>query len=205
MRPFSSSSRKETSTGSLTLVVCTHRLVFWETHVADVLQSSCHSRLNTLPSGTYDTKFPIDEDSVEAGLGPEGGFSTLKFRLADIINKYVRQTICSRLRTDHFSSSCSLLRMLSQVMKIDLPTSYSAVTRHWHVLFEFEKNLPYHWRCRPAWVALISISGSEEAAVQTSPEINKLDLRLTFQRHTLALNIADGAFVIMSSLFLLAA
>lgn len=78
-------------------------------------------------------------------------------------------------------------------MKIDLPTSYSAVTRHWHVLFEFEKNLPYHWRCRPAWVALISISGSEEAAVQTSPEINKLDLRLTFQRHTLALNIADGA------------
>lgn len=60
------------------------RLVFWESQTADLLQSACYSRPNTLSVGTYDTLFPIDADAVEAGI--EVGFSTLKFRLATLVN-----------------------------------------------------------------------------------------------------------------------
>lgn len=66
---------------------------------------------------------------------------------------------------------------------------------------EFEKNLPFHWRCRPAWEALISISGSPEEAVKTSPSTDKHDLRLTAQRHVLALNIADAVLFLQRPYF----
>lgn len=86
--------------------------------------------------------------------------------------------------------------MLSQIMKVRPAITHDgAVKDHYNALVDFEKNLPFHWRCRPAWIALISIHGSEETGVQTSPEINKLDLRLTFQRHTLALNISESTFL----------
>lgn len=67
--------------------------------------------------------------------------------------------------------------------------------------FDFEKNLPFHWRCRPAWEALISISGSPEEAVKTSPATDKHDLRLTTQRHVLALNIADAVLFLQRPYF----
>lgn len=60
------------------------RLVFWESQTADLLQAACYSRPSTLPVGTYDTLFPVDADAVEAGI--EVGFSTLKFRLATLVN-----------------------------------------------------------------------------------------------------------------------
>jgi hypothetical protein len=200
------------------------RLVFWESHTADLLQSSCYSRPNTLSVGTYDTLFPIDADAVEAGI--EVGFSTLKFRLATLVNgcvlecrsRGVRRELmlilllgCRRqapLEADADQSTDQLrcrhpplahhVRARYLARQTARGTNGRLSIQH---SFDFEKNLPFHWRCRPAWEALISISGSPEEAVKTSPATDKHDLRLTTQRHVLALNIADAVLFLQRPYF----
>lgn len=56
----------------------------------------------------------------------------------------------------------------------------------------FEANVPFHWRCRAALLALPSRYPDSESALADSPEESKRDLHRTFQQFTLYLNISEA-------------
>lgn len=46
---------------------------------------------------------------------------------------------------------------------------------------EFERQLPFYIRCRPAWMVLIDLSRKPDDTLRETPEVKKRDFKLTFQ------------------------
>ncbi|RSH80750.1 hypothetical protein EHS25_007086 [Saitozyma podzolica] len=72
------------------------------------------------------------------------------------------------------------------------PPSYDGVQKLFAKLTNFERNIPHHLKCRAALLATPSMYPSPDLAVIESPDVNKRDLRATFQQYTLALNISEN-------------
>jgi hypothetical protein len=62
--------------------------------------------------------------------------------------------------------------------------------------------LPYQLRCRAALLALPSAYPNPEDAQLASPEVNKGQLQLTFQQHSLAVNISEAILFLQRPYFL---
>lgn len=71
------------------------------------------------------------------------------------------------------------------------PSSYSAIESLYDRLCAFERQIPFHLRCRTALLALPSVYADADSATRDSPELSRHDLHLTFQQFTLALNVSE--------------
>lgn len=65
----------------------------------------------------------------------------------------------------------------------------------------FEKTIPYFLACRPALLATTSAYPTHEEAIRASPETKELDMRLTYQQHTLSLNVSEAQFFLLRPFF----
>ncbi|BEI84665.1 hypothetical protein CcaverHIS002_0500660 [Cutaneotrichosporon cavernicola] len=139
------------------------RRVFWECHTADIFQANCFSRPNSINADYIDTMLPRD---VPVGGGK--GYMTLKHELSQL----------SSFVLDH-------------AMKVQAPP-YSTVMALHDKLTTFETDVPFHFRCRAALLALPSRYPDAERAIADSPEESKRDLHRTFQQFTLYLNISEA-------------
>ncbi|KAI5478846.1 hypothetical protein MNV49_004578 [Pseudohyphozyma bogoriensis] len=152
-----------------------HRRIFWECHSIDVCQSNNFSRPNAIQPEFYDTKFPSPE--CISGIGAPESFSTLKFKFAQISLSILRQSTMTK------------------------PTPYKQVQGLWKTLQDFEASVPFYMRCRPAWSAIASLGESSEAATMATPEIQRLNFKLSFQQHTLAMNICEAVLSLQRPFF----
>ncbi|GMK58493.1 hypothetical protein CspeluHIS016_0505250 [Cutaneotrichosporon spelunceum] len=84
-----------------------------------------------------------------------------------------------------------LSRVLDHAMKVQVPP-YSAVMALHDKLTAFETEVPFHFRCRAALLALPSRYPDAEKAIADSPEESKRDLHRTFQQFTLYLNLSES-------------
>jgi hypothetical protein len=62
--------------------------------------------------------------------------------------------------------------------------------------------LPYQLRCRAALLALPSAYPNPKDAESASPKVNKGQLQLTFQQHSLAVNISEAILFLQRPYFL---
>ncbi|KAL1410582.1 hypothetical protein Q8F55_004595 [Vanrija albida] len=158
-----------------TEVVEERRHVFWECHTIDVFQANCFSRPSSLRPEHIDTEFP----SQNWTDGPNGlkSFRTLKFELCRISGA-----------------------VLDQAMDVR-PTPYSSITALYDRLCAFERQIPFHLRCRTALLALPSVYADAESATRDSPEVNQRNLHRTFQQFTLALNVSESILFLQRPYF----
>lgn len=66
----------------------------------------------------------------------------------------------------------------------------------------FEMEIPYPLRCRAALLALPSAYPNPKDAESASPKVNKGQLQLTFQQHSLAVNISEAILFLQRPYFL---
>ncbi|GFZ52287.1 hypothetical protein JCM24511_10060 [Saitozyma sp. JCM 24511] len=157
-------------------VVEERRRVFWESHSADIfqvsllddfqrltIQANCFSRPSSISPKHIDAIFPAEKSTD----GEPRGFASLKFALCQISGA-----------------------ILENAMNVVSPP-YSTITELHERLVAFEKDVPFHLRCRSVLLALPSRYPDVESAVRDSPEVNKKNLQKTFQQFTLALNISE--------------
>ncbi|ORY30771.1 hypothetical protein BCR39DRAFT_598252 [Naematelia encephala] len=144
-------------------VVEERRQVFWECHSAEVFQANCFSRPCSLMAvGLIDTEFP----SIPPGsLGMS--YHCLKFRLC------------------HLSKS-----VLSGALSVLAP-DYDAAISLYEQICHLESCIPFELRCRAAMRALPSKFPDTNMADAETPEMNKRDLKRTFQQFHLALMISE--------------
>ncbi|WVQ68695.1 uncharacterized protein L199_006904 [Kwoniella botswanensis] len=143
-----------------------HRRIFWESHSAEIFQANCFSRPYTIPAEFIDTKFPSEKPSIGVSA-LQTTYHTKKFELA-LIAKSVLQAV---LNTD----GCS----------------YHTVVGLYDKLRAFESSIPFHLRCRTALVALPSLYPDASSAEAESPEVNKRDLRRTFEQFSLSMIVSE--------------
>lgn len=65
----------------------------------------------------------------------------------------------------------------------------------------FERQIPFHLRCRTALLALPSVYADAESATRDSPEVNQRNLHRTFQQFTLALNVSESILFLQRPYF----
>jgi hypothetical protein len=71
------------------------------------------------------------------------------------------------------------------------PTPYTAITALYERLCAFERQIPFHLRCRTALLSLPSVYADADSATRDSPGVTHGDLHCTFQQFTLALNVSE--------------
>jgi hypothetical protein len=71
------------------------------------------------------------------------------------------------------------------------PTPYTTIAALYERLCAFERQIPFHLRCRTALIALPSVYADAESATRDSPEVARGNLHRTFQQFTLALNVSE--------------
>nr|XP_019009006.1 uncharacterized protein I206_06694 [Kwoniella pini CBS 10737]OCF47787.1 hypothetical protein I206_06694 [Kwoniella pini CBS 10737] len=147
-------------------VIEERRRIFWESHSAEIFQANCFSRPYAIPAEFIDTKFPTDTPSV-GGATPLISYHTKKFELAQIA-KTVLQTV---LNTSG--------------------PAYDTIIDLYERLRGFERSIPFHLRCRTALLALPSLYSDAKVAEAESPEVNKRDLRRTFEQFSLSMIVSE--------------
>ncbi|WVW79040.1 hypothetical protein I302_101003 [Kwoniella bestiolae CBS 10118] len=142
------------------------RRIFWESHSAEIFQANCFSRPYAIPAEFIDTKFPSEKPSVGAHM-LQPSYHTKKFELAQIAKSVLQAVLNTR--------GCS----------------YDTVIGLYDNLRTFESSIPFHLRCRTALVALPSLYSDASSAVAESPEVNKRDLRRTFEQFSLSMIVSE--------------
>ncbi|KAM0746825.1 hypothetical protein T439DRAFT_329514 [Meredithblackwellia eburnea MCA 4105] len=153
-------------------VVEERRRVFWECQCADIFQANCLSRPNTIQVGYYDTQLPASD--IGGGVDT---FPILKFKLAQI-----------------------MILIVQQATRVEA-VPYKDVQALWKKLCDFEASTPYYLRCRPAWLAIVSVSQPSDSPPLPSPEVQTHNLKLTFQQHQLAMNVCEGVLTLQRPFF----
>ncbi|TXT11220.1 hypothetical protein VHUM_01971 [Vanrija humicola] len=90
--------------------------------------------------------------------------------------------------------------VLDQAMDVR-PTPYSSITALYDRLCAFERQIPFHLRCRTALLALPSVYADAESATRDSPEVSQRNLHRTFQQFTLALNVSESILFLQRPYF----
>ena len=67
---------------------------------------------------------------------------------------------------------------------------------------QLERSIPFHLRCRVAFLALPSVYPNQQDAIRNTPSVNKRDLRRTFEQHTFALAISENVIHIFRLYFM---
>ncbi|WWC87429.1 uncharacterized protein L201_002318 [Kwoniella dendrophila CBS 6074] len=147
-------------------VVEERRRIFWESHSAEIFQANCFSRPYAIPAEFIDTKFPSEKLSIGANAGLPS-YHTKKFELAQIAKS-----------------------VLQIVLNTNGP-SYSTIIGLYERLRGFERSIPFHLRCRTALLALPSLYSDASIAEAESPEVNKRDLRRTFEQFSLSMIVSE--------------
>nr|XP_018266025.1 uncharacterized protein I303_02403 [Kwoniella dejecticola CBS 10117]OBR88183.1 hypothetical protein I303_02403 [Kwoniella dejecticola CBS 10117] len=149
-----------------TEVVEERRRIFWESHSAEIFQANCFSRPYAIPAEFIDTRFPADKPSV-SNTSSLISYHTKKFELAQIA-KSVLQTVLNTTGP-----------------------AYQTITDLYETLRAFERSIPFHLRCRTALLALPSLYSDAKMAEAESPEVNKRDLRRTFEQFSLSMIVSE--------------
>ncbi|CED84351.1 Zn(2)-C6 fungal-type DNA-binding domain [Phaffia rhodozyma] len=159
------------------------RRLFWETYTVEVFQANCFGRPGGMSAKHYEVEFPRELEPIplnppEMGFTePPVGYMTRKFQLAIVSNE-----------------------VLDQIMTIK-PQSYSEIKALWQKIITFERSIPFWLRCRPALLATPSAYPDFKEATRCSPELNKSELKLTFQQHTHVLNICEAIMFLLRPYF----
>ncbi len=61
------------------------------------------------------------------------------------------------------------------------PPAYNEIQRLYAILCDFEGKIPYGLRCRTAMLSTTSVYPDPEMAIRAGPEVDKRNLRLTFE------------------------
>ncbi|KAK9350906.1 hypothetical protein V1523DRAFT_418316 [Lipomyces doorenjongii] len=144
-------------------VVEERRKVFWECNSADTFQAHCFSRPCAINPEHCDTAFPTES----LNLNGEKSYSILRFELSQLSSEILNMTM--KVRKPEYSS----------VIDLDLK------------LCEFERNLPFSFRCRAAFLSMPSRYPRVEAAIEASPAPSRRSMTISFQQMNLALNISE--------------
>ncbi|KAL4970486.1 fungal specific transcription factor domain-containing protein [Aspergillus stella-maris] len=144
-------------------VVEERRKVFWECNAADNFQAHCFSRPSAINPEHCDVAFP----SEPANSTGEKSYSILRFELSQLSSE-----------------------ILNMAMKVRKPP-YSHVIDLDLRLCEFERNLPFSFRCRAALLAMPSRYPQFQTAIEASPDPSRRSMTKSFQQSNLALNICE--------------
>ncbi|WRT69339.1 uncharacterized protein IL334_006323 [Kwoniella shivajii] len=143
-------------------VVEERRRVFWECNTADIFQANCFSRPCTMSPDYIDTAFPASRRAPF-----EKDFFILKFELTQI--------------------SVSILGNAMQVKA----APYSTVGELHQQLSDFERQIPYNFRCRAALLSMPSVYADPVGAIRESPPASQANLIINLQQSTLAINLSE--------------
>ncbi|KAM0752607.1 hypothetical protein T439DRAFT_178902 [Meredithblackwellia eburnea MCA 4105] len=149
------------------------RLIFWENYAMSICQGNNFARPNMILPDFFDAKFPFPEVDAQ-GIDT---FLTLKYK---------------------FTKISALI--LQEVTKVK-PSRYRTIQELWKTLHDFELNIPYHYRCKPAWTAIASLGESATAQKMDCPAIQKHNFKLTQRQHTLAMNIGEAVLSLQRPFF----
>ncbi|WVQ97545.1 hypothetical protein IAU59_004659 [Kwoniella sp. CBS 9459] len=158
-------------------VVEERRQVFWAAYAIEILQANCFSRPTSLAPQYIDTAFPDGPSDHPDG---SKSYQTLRFELIQLS-----------------------ARILDTGMSVQFE-SYDTILSLYTRLCEFERSIPYELRCRTALLALPSEYPDPEVAKEHSPELNRRNLKRTFQQFTLALNISEHVLFLHRPYFVMA-
>ncbi|ODN81761.1 hypothetical protein L202_02144 [Cryptococcus amylolentus CBS 6039] len=143
-------------------VVEARRRVFWECHASDIYIANCNSRPNTLGPGVYDTAIPTQPPGEL-----EKNYMTLKWEFSEIAASTVR--LSTSIRAPPYST----------VMEVSKQA------------LDFERQVPFDLRCRPALQALPGVYPDPQAAIDDSPDINSKQIHKTLRRTFLFISISE--------------
>ncbi|ORX41278.1 hypothetical protein BD324DRAFT_613935 [Kockovaella imperatae] len=159
-------------------VVDERRQVFWEAHTIEVFQANCFSRPSCLVPRYIDTAFPAPYPPPDDRY-PKA-YKTLKYEICQMS-----------------------ARILDMGMGVE-PAPYADVHEMYLRLCEFERQIPYHFRCRSALSALPSVYPDPAVAVLESPEPNRRQITQSFQQFTLSLNVSENILYLQRPYFVMA-
>lgn len=80
--------------------------------------------------------------------------------------------------------------ILNAAMKVRKPL-YSQILALGDRLLEFERDVPFHLRCRAAFLSMPSRYPETQGALEASPEPSRRSMGISFQQTNLALNISE--------------
>ncbi|WVR05539.1 hypothetical protein IAU60_002557 [Kwoniella sp. DSM 27419] len=145
-------------------VVEERRRLFWECHSAEIFQANCFSRPYTIPTEFIDTRYPSDPVSHPLNML---SYHTMKFELCKVAKDVLHAALC-----------------------VAAPP-YTSILALYDRLHQFERSIPFHLRCRTALVALPSLYSDASIAEAESPEVNRRDLRRTFEQFSLSMMVSE--------------